>query len=245
MKYLLTVLIIILTVIAVTVFYLRPEPETVVEDILVVVNDHNLPRSLLDQKKTQRGYHSKDDKEILDTIIINELLLQEAQRRGIDKEPNFRISVQNYYEQSLIKILIDIQFSDMKAESTDEDINQYISNYGKTFTYTRLSANNSADASQMQQQRSALFDDLSDYLKLTLGGMKVGDVVTDVLTGSEVISFRLDRIEPGPVQEPFIGNRESIRKMITNYKKGRALTAWIKELRDRATITIPDKAEKP
>ena len=245
MKYLLTVLAIVLAITAVTVFYHWPGPETVEEDILVTVNGHNLPQSMLDQKKAQSGYHSKDDKAILDTIIINELLLQEAQRIGIDKEPEFRISVQNYYEQSLIKILIDRQFSDTKNQATEKDIDQYISNYGKIFTFTRLTGDNSADSSQVPQQKSVLFDDLSDSLKLMLGGMKEGDVVTDFYTGSEVVSFRLDMIEPSPDQEPFTGNRESIRKIITNHKKERALTAWIKEVRDRATITTPNKTEKP
>ena len=75
--------------------------------------------------------------------------------------------------------------------------------------------------------------------------MEEGDVATDFYTGNEIISFRLDKIEPGPDQFPFIGNRASIKKIITNYKKERALTAWIKELRDQATITSPDKTKKP
>ena len=245
MKYLLTVLAIVVAVTIITVFFLWPEPETVQEDILVTVNGHNLPRSLLEQKKQQSGYHSKDDKAILDNIIINELLLQEAQRQGIDKEPSFRISVQNYYEQSLIKILIDRKFSDTEMTATDEDIDRYISNYGKIFTFSRLPEESSASAEEVTEQRSVLFDDLSDSLKLMLGNMKVGDTVTDYYTGSEVVSFRLESIEPAPVQEPFTGSRDSINRIITNYKKERALTEWIKSLRDKATITTPAKTEKP
>ena len=245
MKYLLTVFAIVLGISALTVFYLWPEPESIQENILVTVNGHDLPQSILDHKKTQSGYHSKDDKAILDTIIINELLLQEAQRQGIDKEPEFRISIQKYYKQSLIKNLIDRQFSDTKNDVTDEDIDQYISNYGKIFTFSRLPQNNSADSNQVLQQKSVLFDDLSDSLKLMLGTMEVGAVVTDFYTGNEVVSFRLDKIEQGPEQEQFNGNRESVKRIITNYKKEKALTSWIKELRDRATITTPNKAEKP
>ncbi len=153
--------------------------------------------------------------------------------------------MQNYYEQSLIKILIDRKFSDTKNEATEEDIDRFISHYGKIFTFTRLSENGTSDPEQEPQQRSVLFDDLSDSLKLMLGGMKVGDVVTDFYTGSEIVSFRLDSIEPGPDEVPFIGSRESIRKIISNYKKEKALTSWIKELRDQATITTPDKTKKP
>ena len=239
MKYLFTLLAIVLAVTSVTAFYLWPKPEIINKDILVTVNGHSLPLSLLDQKKAQSGNHRKDNKAILDDIIIHELLLQEAQRLNIDKEPSFRRSVQNYYEQSLIKILIDRQFRDTKTKVTDQDIDRYISNYGKVFTYTRLPGNNSHGSSQKPEQRSILFDDLSDSLKLILGSMQCGDVVTDFGTDGGAISFRLDRIEPGPEQESFHGNRKLIRKIISNYKKERALTAWIKKIRDRATIIIP------
>jgi len=245
MKYLFTVLSIVLAISAVTIFFLWPEPELIEKNIFVTINGHDIPHSVLDLKKEQSGYHSKDDKSILDTIIINELLLQEAQRQGIDKEPKFRVSVQNYYEQSLIKILIDRQFSDTKNEATGEDIDQYISNYGKIFTFSRLPDKNSTNSNQLSQQKSVLFDDLSDSLKLKLGVMKEGDVVTDFYTGNEVVSFRLDKIEPGPDQEPCIGDRTAIKSIITNYKRERALTFWIKELRDQATITSPNTTEKP
>lgn len=245
MKYLLTLFAIFLAAITVAAWFLRPEPEKVEEDILVTVNNHVIPQRVLEQKRAQLGGHGKDDKALIDTIIINDLLLQEAQRLGIDKEPNFRLSVQNYYEQSLIKILIDTQFSDMEIEATEEEIDNYIANYGKIFTYTRLNENNGADSSQAPLQKSVLFEDLSDYLKLTLGEMKEGEVAQDFFDGSELVSFRLDKVAPGPVQQSFTGNRQSIKTIISNYKKGRKLAAWIKELRDRATITFPDKVEKP
>lgn len=244
MKYLLTIFFIVLALTAVTLFYNWPKPEMNDEDILVTINGHNLPQSMLAEKKSLTGYHSKDDKAILDTIIINELLIQEAQRRGIDREPKFRSAVQEYYEQSLIKILIDRQFSDMDVQATEEDVDNYIGNFGKIFTFTRLSEDDT-DSSRIPEQRSLLFDDLSESLKLMLGGMKTGDVVSDYFTGNEVVSFRLDKIEPGPEQETFHGNRDSIRKLITNYKKEKVLTAWIKELRDQATITIPNTEKKP
>ena len=245
MKYILTLLAIVITVSAVTAYYLWPKPEVVTEDILVTVNGHNLPKSVLEQKKKQSGYHSKDDRALLDTIIINELLLQEAQRQQIDKEPNFRLSVQNYYEQSLIKILIDRQFSTAKGEATDKDIDRYITNHGKMFTFSRLSGDQGTDSSQKAEQKTVLFDDLSASLKIMLSDMKAGEEKIYYQTGNEVLSLRLDRVEQGPVQEPFTGNRKSIRRIIDNYKRERAMTSWIKELRDRAIITVPRETEKP
>ena len=244
MKYILTLFAVILAVSAVTAYVLWPEPEMLEEDILVTVNGHNLPRSVLEQKKKQSGYHSKDDKALLDTIIINELLIQEAQRLAIDKEPSFRHSVQNYYEQSLIKILIDRQFSDTEGEVTKEEIDRYISNHGKIFTFSKLSGSDETDLNTVEQQKTALFDDLSDSMKMMLSGMKIGEQEIYFQTGNETFALRLDKVEPGPAeQEPYFENRKWIKKSIKNYKREKALTSWIKELRDRATITIPKKEE--
>ncbi len=245
MKYILTLLAVIIAVSAVSAYYLWPEPEIVTEDILVTVNGHNLPKSVLEQKKKQSGYHSKDDRALLDSIIINELLLQEAQRLQIDKESSFRLSVQDYYEQSLIKILIDRQFSVSTSKATDKDIDRYISNHGKMFTFSRLSGDHESDSRQKAQQKTVLFDDLSASLKIMLSGMGAGEEEIYYQTGSEILSLRLDRVVQGPEQEPFAGNRESIRRIIDNYQRERAMTSWIKEIRDRATITIPRETGKP
>jgi hypothetical protein len=244
MKYIFILLAIVLAVSAVTAYFLQPEPDILKEDILVTVNGHNLSRSILEQKKSQSAYHSKDEKALLDTIIINELLIQEAQRLKIDKEPSFRLAVQDYYEQSLIKILIDRQFSDTEGGATDEEIDRYISNHGKIFTFSKLSGSQSVNPKQ-EQQKSVLFDDLSDSLKIVLSGMKPGDEEIYFQTGNELLSLRLDKIEQGPVQEPFVGNRKWIKRIINNYKREKALTSWIKDIRDRATITTPRKTEKP
>ncbi len=244
MKYLVTVLVIVLAITALTILYLWPEKKGAQNDILVTVNGRVIPKTVLEQKKNLRGYHSKDDQAILDTIIINQLLIQEAQRLGIDKEPAFRAAVQEYYEQSLIKILIDRQFREMNITATEEEVDRYISNHGKIFTFTRLPANGAESSEQSAGRKSVLFDDMADSLKLLLGNMEVGEMVTDFYTGNDIVSFRLDKIEPALNPEPFHGNREFIKKRITSYKKEKTLRAWIRKLRDQAAITMPDGSQE-
>ncbi len=62
----------------------------------------------------------------VNSLITKELLLQESQREGIDKEESFRESIQNFYEQSLIKLLIDRKFASLHVTVSDEDVNRYI-----------------------------------------------------------------------------------------------------------------------
>lgn len=243
MKYLLTIIIIVLTITVITVYFNWPEQDITEEDVLVIVNNHKLPRSLLDQKRSHGGHHGEGDHQaLLDTIIINELLIQEAQRLKIHLEPSFRQSVQNYYEQSLIKILIDRQFNDMKVNVSDEEIDRYISNYTRIFTYTLLTEKNSTEP---DFTKSVPFIELSDFLKLTLNSLAPGESATVYSNSGETTSYRLDKSEPNPDLHPYRGNRESAREIIANYKQERELTAWIKELRDQANIIFPDQTEKP
>lgn len=52
--------------------------------------------------KTERGR-----KVYLDSVVEKEVLLQEAQRQGIDREKDFMKSIENYWEQALLRILLE------------------------------------------------------------------------------------------------------------------------------------------
>jgi hypothetical protein len=52
------------------------------------------------------GLSLADKKRILDEEIRKELLIQEAIRQGIDKEPEFRQTIERYWEQTLITSLV-------------------------------------------------------------------------------------------------------------------------------------------
>ena len=248
MKYVRTLLFIVTVITAVTVYYLWPEPEITEGNVLVIVNGHTIPRTVLKQRKAEGRYHNKTESEIIDAVIINDLLLQEAQRLNMDKEPGFRRAVENYYEQSLIKILIDRRMNAIQGSATDEEVDRFIGNYGKIFTFTKLSDDEISSVDQGGESRSLLFDDLSDSLKILLSDMDLGDVRTKFNTSNGVISFRLDKIEAAKAPPQFDGNRERVKKIISNYKREQSLTAWIEKLRDQATIKIPTEngiAEKP
>ena len=68
----------------------------------------------------------------LNNLIIRKLLVKEAQRQGLDREKDFLRSIENFWEQSLVKIIIDKktnQFAKdggISAIETEDDYNLWI-----------------------------------------------------------------------------------------------------------------------
>lgn len=61
----------------------------------------NLSATEMKKLATYRG-----KKEFLDTIIKREVLLQEAQRQGLDKDKDFMKTIEKYWEQALLQTLL-------------------------------------------------------------------------------------------------------------------------------------------
>ncbi len=71
-------------------------------------------------------YRKKLTKEqVLDGIIQKKILLLEAQRRGLDRDPQFMKMVERFWEQSLLRSLLDIRSEEILSgiPETDKDRN--------------------------------------------------------------------------------------------------------------------------
>ncbi|MFA5164834.1 MAG: hypothetical protein WC481_04660 [Candidatus Omnitrophota bacterium] len=67
-------------------------------------------------------YLQKVTKEqVLDGIIQKKVLLLEAQRRGLDKEPQFMKMVERFWEQSLLRSLLDERSEEILSEIPEAD----------------------------------------------------------------------------------------------------------------------------
>ncbi len=78
--------------------------------IAVKINDYPLTAEEFNELFIASGI-SEDTPQareaFLDNLITRKLLLQEAQREGLDKQEDFLKSIENFWEQSLLKIVID------------------------------------------------------------------------------------------------------------------------------------------
>ena len=61
----------------------------------------NIPFDEAESLKTADGR-----KEYIHRLAEKEMLLQEAQRQGLDREKDFMKSIENYWEQTLLKLLL-------------------------------------------------------------------------------------------------------------------------------------------
>lgn len=241
MKYLFAILGIVIVASLLTLYFVWPEQQAVQTDVAVTINGHNLAKTAITTENVRSDTPDEEYTVLLDSAITRELLIQEAQRQDIDKEASFRDALKSFYEQSLIKILTDRQYSQVNVKVEDSEIEAYLSFYGKMVTFSRLpvaAAPPYVPIAAEGAQNEVLFDDLSESLQLLLAGLKLGEFAMKFDTGSDRYAIRLDKLVPVQAVESNPPTREVIRKMLLEHKRQQQIVKWLDELRNNASITI-------
>ncbi len=83
----------------------RPKP---VEGSLVINQRVYQPQEL-EERLRSTPYHFDNQGELISDLIYRELLLQEAKKQKINSESEFLAAMRDFYEQSMIKTLLDRQ----------------------------------------------------------------------------------------------------------------------------------------
>jgi hypothetical protein len=242
MKYLITILIFICAATLLTLYFVWPEKPMDTAHVAVTINGHNLSKISVAGEGARAGYHSKDDyAELLDSAITRQLLIQEAQRQNLDKEESFRITLKTFYEESLIKTLMDRQYVLPKVQVSNEEIDAYLNLFAQMVTFTRLPVTTSfpkVPSSEQGPQNEVLFDDLAEPLKYLLSGLKPGEYAIKFDTGNEQYAIRLDKVTPVLNMTTRKPERDHVRKMLEESKRQQQISDWLNELRKSASITI-------
>lgn len=244
MKYLTTILTIFLCVTVITLYFLWPQKPLSKDQVALTVNGQIVPRTELDAEMRATGYHMEDYSELLDSAITRKLLIQEAQRQKIDKEESFRRSLKTFYEQSLVKVLMDRQYGDIKVEVTEEEVVKYLSCFGSTVRFTRFPVSGSPPYTINESEgveSTILFDDLAETMQITLAGLTEGETSTRFDTGNDLYVLRLDQkttaagLLSNPPEESYV------RQLLMDYKRQGKMADWLNNLRKQANITIHTK----
>lgn len=178
----------------------------------------------------------------INSLITRELLIQEAQREGIDKDEAFRQSIQNFYEQSLIKLLLDRKFKSLNVSVSDNEIDRYMSLLGRKVRMTIFTSMTMKDAENSYYRNSRTremnFDELSTYMKSRVAQLEVGQKTSPIEEGGEFIVLRLDKLEGSPhiVESP--KKREDIRRMLAAEKREMMISDWVNGLRKKASVKV-------
>jgi len=76
------------------------------------------------------GQQSKDIEALLDLAVKRQILIQEAQRRGLHRQPEFVKTIERYWKQTLIKELLKDQSAEISRtvseEKQDEALAQWL-----------------------------------------------------------------------------------------------------------------------
>lgn len=244
MKYLFILLTIVLAISAATFVFIRPQPPQEKKDILVTINGHDISRDDIREEGRAESHHERGS-DFLDSVISKQLLIEEAQKLDVDKEPSFRKELKDFYEQSLIKVMLERKNASLQVLVSDQEIDNYLNGFGRTYTFMLLKTPGPPSVDTLKskgQLHSARFEDLSENLRLALSTLKPGEMGMEFETGNENTAILLEKIE-GTVEKDTSINRDKISNILAEHKRRQVINNWINDLRKKATVTIHKQKE--
>jgi peptidyl-prolyl cis-trans isomerase C len=235
--------------------------------VLAKINNYELRVSDLKEAadpallKRYASYSPANGKEqLLDILISKEVLLQEAQKLNLDKEKSFMKEIEGYWEQALLKSLINRKIKELSANITvtDEEIaNEYNRLQQKVLAELVIFADK-APAQQLSKAGTNF-----DVVKQALKGQIVLEVPADWYTSRDLplpIESYLFVMKPGELSPaieynngwvvlrvlnaearsigPFQELKEQIREDILRAKREDLLESWSADLREKASVKI-------
>lgn len=206
---------------------------------VIVVNDRIITESEYKELLPSKPYYMTED-QFIDSIITKQLLIQEAVKQDINKEESFRTSVENYYEQSLIKLLLDRQLTTLAVDVTKEEIERYQALSQSKIHVSKLRYQTLAEALSQKnpilQKIESDFLDISDDLKFIVFTLDKGQSSAPFVINAGVIVYRLEEIKPFDTGQLSEIDMEKISLFIQNKKKEVLMDDWSKKLKENAEI---------
>lgn len=242
------------------------------ERVVARINNYELTAADFKEDPTARqmahNYYSseplKAKEELLESMITKELLIQEAQRLNFDKDKAFMKEIENYWEQALLKLLIQKKLKEFSRiiKVDDKDVQD---------EYTRMKQKVFADLVTLDNKSSAQslsdagnkFDEVKESLKEKIISSEPADwyVSGDLPEELEVVLFSLKPQEISqPVKyenswaviraqkaedksvEPLEKAFAQIKENIARKKREAMLEKWATDLRKNADVRIDKKA---
>ncbi|MFO7840434.1 MAG: hypothetical protein R6X08_13165 [Desulfosalsimonadaceae bacterium] len=240
MRYLYYILGIFILITAAFGYLLLDEPEVDVSKPAIAVNDRIITQSELERRMREKP-HDKQKEAFMDSLITRELLIQEALRRGINQEESFRAAVEDFYEQSLIKILLDRKYKEFNPRVREAEIRRYkeLSGHEVYLTKKRYSSPSAADAGKPEKSESinSPFAFLSESLRFHLLSLDPGQSTRPIATDKGFAVYTLEKLEklkqaPGASDS----NRDRIKSLIAEQKKELRYEQWTDKLKEQASI---------
>jgi parvulin-like peptidyl-prolyl isomerase len=240
MKYIYYIVIFLLGISAIIGYKLLGS-RNIPGEAAIIINDRRITSTEFERLYSQQQYgQSKTD--FINSLITKELLIQESRKLGIDKNESFRKSIQNFYEQSLTKLLIDRKISSLETTDIDDEFIKCVNAFNKKFHITMFSFDTLEQASKGDyregEKKIALLYDLSADIRESVIRSEAGKIIGPLKSGDKYLIVRLDKIETDPSCLPSEHDKQLIRSMLLEEKKDKIINEWISDLRKKAKIEI-------
>jgi hypothetical protein len=212
------------------------------ENAALVINDRVITTDEFNGLYASCPPSLKENGEFTDYLITKELMIQESQKEGIDREESFRRSIQNFYEQSLIKLLMDKKYASLDAAVGEEELDGYTAFMGRRLHLTLFNYGSREDAEKganaKREEKTVNFKELSAEMRHGIIPLKDGGMTPPVKLGGGYVVIRLDGADELKAPRPSAEQREEIRNMLMAEKRQIKMNDWIEGLRKHASIKV-------
>ncbi|MEN8140636.1 MAG: hypothetical protein ABFR97_05360 [Thermodesulfobacteriota bacterium] len=239
MKYI-AAIILIATLITMGLLY---EPASKGEgEQAIYVNGRTVSRAELETKTHRQPALLGGRENITDSLITRELLIAEALRQQIDHEESFQEMLKNFYEQSLVSVLVQRQLAAISHTPTAAEIEAYQSLTGREISLEltpeeqQALSPDGADKGKAQLV-TALFDELDLGVRMNILFMEEGQRSKPVKIFNDTYTITLKRISPKSVTGK-TSDAATIRASISDYRREEIYANWLQGLRNRATVEL-------
>lgn len=194
--------------------------------------------------------------EVLDSMIDKRLLIDAAVKKGISEDERFLESIKAFWEQTLIRELIQSKNREWadKLFVTDEEVRGHYERmrYKLTIMSVKTSDDPAAEAALKKIKTGGMPEAAEAIGPLFVENISVSDPLYSVFTlvagdagvlktTGGYMAFKVIKKEAVPVP-PIETVYSKIEAMLLEEKKERALEDWIEELEEAARITIDAEA---
>ena len=241
MRYIYYIIAIFLVLSAIVGIELRSKRSTV-KDAALVINKKVISVEEFNRLRAACQSGREDRNGFINSLITKELLIQESQREGIDKEESFRQSIQDFYEQSLIKLLMDRKFASLHVTIPDEEVDRYAALINKKLHLTIFTFDTVEEAEKSSYKNgesyTVTFRNLSRTMQGAIIPLRKGGMTRPVKNGDQYAVVRLEGMETTSEETPSAREKKEIRKMLLERKKEELIGDWIAGLREKGSIKI-------
>lgn len=179
-----------------------------------------------------------------ESLIMREILIAEALRQKVDQEESFHHRIKTFYEQSLVKNLVDRQMASIHYSPTTEEFAAYTDLLGRTIELDLVPIASSAQSIVAEPEHlSGSYLDLSAAIRMEILFLKPGVPSAPFhLFGQNYVIIVQHIGEKDPLFDNYDDDRDLA--VIKEYRRQQIFSQWQESLMAQAKIEVAPKQKE-